>query len=164
MFNRSLVLSLFFVALLGVANLDAYIATVIVVVVLHQIVFHFINQQRTNTGVDDGKIGKLIKSNVVFFGIFIMFYMLLPSSVIFLRNFHIKEARISYWVTWLNGIGMVFGGILFFILRVTLDNKLNVLYSVGGVYILLFNTIPFTLVLYGRLKEISDSQGISLCN
>lgn len=167
MFNRSLVLSLFFVSLLSVTNFDEYIIVVVISVVIHQIVFHVINEQRTNVnkksknnankiisyaGQDDGPLGKLIKKNVFTLGLFVALYTILPSSVVFLRNFHIEHARISFWITWVNGLAIYFGGILFFILRVTLDNKLNALYISGFIYILIFNSIPYILVLYGRLK------------
>ena len=158
MFNRSLVLSLFFVSVVDVATFDGYVIVVIFSVVSHQIVFHFINEQRSlRTGLDNGKLGKLIKKNNITLGCFVAFNIILPSSVVFLRNFHVPKAKISFWVIWVNGFSIIFAAFLFWIIKVSsedkLDSRLSSNYIAALIYIFSANTIPFGMILYGRTKK-----------
>eukprot|EP01084_Bolivina_argentea_P265312 449676_1 len=167
MFNRAMFMALFFVTALNVQNYDAYIITIIFLAIIHQIIFVVISRQRnTKNGEDDGCFGKLISTNWVTFGVFIMFYNILPSSVIFLRNFHVETAKISFLLIWINGISLIFSAILFWLIRVfAVNNNLSNNYFAAIIYLLAFNTIPFICVLFGRKKvreRVEEYKGFTL--
>merc|ERR1712228_117113 len=158
-FNRSLLIALFFVTILNVNDYDYYVIVTSVLVIFHQIIFWFINHQRnTKTGFDDGCLGKIIKSNKCLFACFILFYILMPSAVLFLRNFHVLDVQISKWVCWINGSVLILGATIFWIYRETeVNNTVSNNYFAAAIYLISFNFIPFMFVLFGRTKVLIKS-------
>lgn len=63
-----------------------------------QILSYYIQKQRSSKGLDTGYIGQKIHTTLVSELGFLAIYLFMPAVVIFLRNFHVTKAVLSWQV------------------------------------------------------------------
>ena len=157
--NRCLILSLYVFVIFEFNLYNIYIVSVILLLVLHQLLFYVINLDRdSKTGLDDKKYSVVyyISRNKFFYILFIIFHTIIPSCIIFLRNFHILNAKLSYNLVFINEITIVVLLIYFWLHQYIKNKDFISLYIVNFylfiVYLTFINILPFLVLIYYRDK------------
>ena len=160
MLNRSLVLSIFFVFILQVDYYDAYIPLVCFIILLHSILFEIIDAQRTSQDATDTKsdsfLGKYVVNNGIMKWLFIFIWIIMPSNILFLRNFHYPGADLARKITTINGVIIIASGMIWLFVwyfTVAADPQIGTFVS-WFTYFVIANIIPFFLLQIGRKRDI----------